>query len=86
MAVKERENVLEWVQEAEKLGAGEILLTSVDQEGTRKGFDRELIREVHVPVIAAGGAGSCQDVIDILPRMPLVVHRYCITISVRYRN
>ena len=69
-------NVLEWVQQAEKLGAGEILLTSVDQEGTRKGFDRDLIREVYkrvrIPVIAAGGAGSCQDVIDILPTVDAV--------------
>ena len=69
-------DVIEWVQEAEKLGAGEILLTSVDQEGTKKGFDQDLIREVHkrvrIPVIAAGGAGACQDVIDILPNVDAV--------------
>jgi cyclase len=55
-----------WVAEAVRLGAGEILLTSVDQEGTGKGFDIELTRRiacaVDVPVIACGGAGSADDV------------------------
>jgi len=55
-----------WVDEAVRLGAGEILLTSVDQEGTGKGFDIELTRRiaqaVDVPVIACGGAGSLEDV------------------------
>jgi cyclase len=47
------------------MGAGEILLTSVDREGTRKGFDIDLIRQVSeaatVPVIASGGMGSIED-------------------------
>lgn len=55
-------DVVAWVQEAESLGIGEILLTSVDQEGTRKGMDTDLIRAVtavvDVPVIASGGAGT----------------------------
>lgn len=55
-------DVAEWVQEAVELGAGEILLTSVDQEGTQKGFDVELCRvvtsAVEVPVILSGGMGS----------------------------
>lgn len=55
-------DVLEWVREAEALGAGEILLTSVDQEGTQAGFDELLVaavrNAVQVPVIASGGAGS----------------------------
>ncbi|MDF1730351.1 MAG: imidazole glycerol phosphate synthase cyclase subunit [Minwuia sp.] len=55
-------DVVEWVQEAEALGIGEILLTSVDREGTRKGLDIDLIRAVtavvDIPVIASGGAGS----------------------------
>lgn len=55
-------DVLEWVREAEALGAGEILLTSVDQEGTQAGFDEALVAAVRtavqVPVIASGGAGS----------------------------
>jgi len=58
-------DVVEWVQEAATLGAGEILLTSVDQEGTKKGFDIELCRAVtavvEVPVILSGGMGSSAD-------------------------
>ena len=49
----------------EKLGAGEILLTSIDQEGTQRGFDLPLIqkvsRSVNIPVIASGGMGSLSD-------------------------
>ncbi len=55
-------DVVAWAERAVKLGAGEILLTSIDQEGTRKGFDIELIRAVNsvvtIPVIASGGMGS----------------------------
>ena len=55
-------DVIEWCRKAVDLGAGEILLTSVDREGTRKGFDLELIaavsRAVAIPIIACGGAGS----------------------------
>lgn len=61
-------NVIEWVTEAVDRGAGEILLTSVDREGTRKGFDVGLLRAVSqsvaVPVIASGGMGSPEDAID----------------------
>jgi|TARA_Y100000814_G_scaffold77956_1_gene50079 cyclase len=60
-------NVLDWVVEAEKLGAGELLLTSVDSEGTRRGFDHELFRQVRslveIPVIGCGGANSPEDII-----------------------
>lgn len=63
-------DVLEWVQEAEQLGAGEILLTSMDADGTKNGFDLELTRAVrdavNVPVIASGGCGSLQDFCDVL--------------------
>lgn len=63
-------DVLDWVTEAESLGAGEILVTSVDVEGTRKGFDRELLRTVRarvsVPVIGCGGAGSARDVTAVI--------------------
>lgn len=59
-------DVLEWCKKAVDLGAGEILLTSVDREGTRKGFDLDLIRAVSrsvpVPIIACGGAGSVEHV------------------------
>ena len=61
-------NVLEWVDRAVNLGVGEILLTSIDKEGTRKGFDLALIRagseRSPVPVIASGGMGSAQDLVD----------------------
>lgn len=58
-------DVVAWVRQAVELGAGEVLLTSVDQEGTRKGFDLPLLREVcaavSVPVIASGGFGQSGD-------------------------
>lgn len=60
-------NVVEWVKKGVALGAGEILLTSVDKEGTRKGFDIALIQavtnEVSVPVIASGGMGKPDDIL-----------------------
>jgi len=53
---------VEWAREAESLGAGEILLTSMDREGTWEGLDLDLVRSVaravNIPVIAHGGAGS----------------------------
>lgn len=56
--------VVEWAQKAEALGAGEILLTSMDRDGTRDGYDLELTRlvseKVNIPVIASGGAGSLE--------------------------
>lgn len=59
--------VLDWIVELESLGAGEIFLTSIDHEGTRKGFDTELIaqcREVSsLPLIAHGGAGAPMDAV-----------------------
>ena len=63
-------DVVDWTRRAVELGAGEILLTSVDQEGTRKGFDVALVRAVStavpVPVIASGGMGSAQDMLEVL--------------------
>lgn len=59
---------LEWIQEAENLGAGEILLTSMDRDGTLKGYDLDLLRTVsemvRIPLIASGGAGSPQHLLD----------------------
>jgi cyclase len=59
-----------WAQEAEQRGAGEILLTSIDADGTREGYDLELTgavaEAVSVPVIASGGAGGAQHVADAL--------------------
>ncbi len=61
-------DVVEWARQSASLGAGEVLLTSVDQEGTRKGFDLELIQAVTetvgIPVIASGGMGSAQHAVD----------------------
>jgi cyclase len=57
-----------WADEVAALGAGEILLTSMDRDGARKGFDlritREIVDRVNVPVIASGGVGSLQDLVD----------------------
>ena len=60
-------DAVEWARECERRGAGEILLTSVDRDGSRDGYDIELTRavadSVNVPVIASGGAGSARDVV-----------------------
>lgn len=65
-------DVIEWVKRGVELGAGEVLLTSVDQEGTRKGFDISLVRavtsEVAVSVIASGGMGVSEHVVDVVQR------------------
>ena len=57
-----------WARQAEETGAGEILLTSIDRDGTLEGYDLDLIRTVssavRIPVIASGGAGKLQDLID----------------------
>jgi cyclase len=59
-------DALEWASRAVELGAGELLVTSVDREGTRKGFEldflRQVTRAVSVPVIACGGAGGAADI------------------------
>ena len=63
-------DVIEWVKRGVSMGAGEILLTSVDREGTRKGFDVELVHavtnEVSVPVIASGGMGKPEDMLEVV--------------------
>jgi len=60
----------DWAAEAVERGAGEVLLTSIDRDGTRSGYDTELTRavadRVAVPVIASGGAGSVSDVVEVL--------------------
>jgi cyclase len=61
-------DVIEWAKQGVSLGAGEILLTSVDREGTRKGFDIDLVRAVtsaiSSPVIASGGMGKPEDAVE----------------------
>ena len=63
-------SAVEWAREAEARGAGEILLTSMDSDGTREGFDCELTaavsEAVQIPVIASGGAGNADHFADVL--------------------
>jgi len=65
-------DALEWAARAEALGAGEILLTSMDTDGTQSGFDCELTaavaRALHIPVIASGGAGSPEHIAEVFER------------------
>jgi cyclase len=62
-------DAVEWAREAEDRGAGEILLTSIDRDGTKAGFDCEMTaavsRAVSIPVIASGGAGSFDHFVDV---------------------
>lgn len=59
-----------WAEEACRLGAGEILFTSMDHDGTRNGYPcdtfRELSRRLTIPIIASGGAGSADDIVEVL--------------------
>ncbi len=63
-------DALSWAKEVESRGAGEILLTSIDRDGTKDGFDQELTRlvcsKVSIPVIASGGCGKIRDFLEIL--------------------
>ena len=65
-------DVSQWAAEVQRRGAGEILITSVDREGTKRGFDDDLFQAVRscvdIPVIGAGGAGSAEHVIQTLSR------------------
>ena len=62
-------DVLQWAKKMETLGAGEILLTSMDKDGTKEGYDIELTRAVtdliNIPVVASGGAGSLKHFYDV---------------------
>lgn len=62
-------DAIEWIRRAERLGAGEVLLTSMDRDGTKAGYDIELTRAVaeavNIPVIASGGAGKPSDFKDV---------------------
>jgi cyclase len=61
-------DTVEWAKQVESLGAGEILLTSMDRDGTKNGFDLEIVRRVseavRIPVIASGGVGNLQHLAD----------------------
>ncbi|MCD7950172.1 MAG: imidazole glycerol phosphate synthase subunit HisF [Erysipelotrichaceae bacterium] len=61
-------DLIEWVKQCEELGAGEILLTSMDKDGTRDGFDIDMLNAVidvvDIPVIASGGCGGKEDIVE----------------------
>jgi imidazole glycerol-phosphate synthase subunit HisF len=63
-------DAIEWAKTVVTRGAGEILLTSIDRDGTKSGYDIELLKrisdEVHVPVVASGGAGNEQQIVEAL--------------------
>lgn len=65
-------DAVRWAKEVERLGAGEILLTSMDKDGTKLGYDIELTRKVsdsiNIPVIASGGAGSLKHLYEVLSK------------------
>lgn len=68
--IRSGKNVLDWVREAEDLGAGEVMIQSVDHDGRQNGFDVELITKVvdhmSIPVIAASGAGSLEQILEVV--------------------
>ncbi|WP_019772208.1 imidazole glycerol phosphate synthase subunit HisF, partial [Streptococcus sobrinus] len=68
-------DLLDWVQEAVQLGAGEILLTSMDKDGTKSGFDLPMLKAVvelvNVPIIASGGAGSLEHMVQVFQETPV---------------
>lgn len=65
-------DLIEWVTRCEQLGAGEVLLTSMDADGTKAGYDIEMLiavcQAVTIPVIASGGCGSIQDIVDVFEK------------------
>ncbi len=62
-------DAIEWAKRAQKLGAGEILLTSIDKDGTKDGYDilltREIVKSISIPVIASGGCGKPDDMVQV---------------------
>lgn len=65
-------DLIQWAQEVVALGAGEILLTSMDKDGTKSGFDLEMLNRVaevvDVPIIASGGAGNIKDIVEVFEK------------------
>lgn len=65
-------DLVEWAKQCEALGAGEILLTSMDKDGTRDGFDIDMLNAVldvvHIPVIASGGCGGIEDIVEVFEK------------------
>lgn len=71
-SINTQKDALQWIKEVQKRGAGEILLTSMDQDGTKEGYDLELLQAVNafaqIPVIASGGAGTKQHCIEAITK------------------
>lgn len=69
-------NALEWIKQGVDMGAGEIVVNSIDTDGVKKGFDIEMLSEVlnivNVPVIASGGAGSIDDFTSLFKTLPTI--------------
>jgi cyclase len=67
-----KKNPVEWCKQLEAMGAGEILLTSIDREGTWSGFDleitKQIVQSVNIPVIANGGAGSIDHIVEVVKK------------------
>ena len=65
-------DAIDWAKKVEKLGAGEILLTSIDRDGTKDGYDIELtqaiVDSVNIPVIASGGCGKPEHMLDVFKK------------------
>lgn len=80
-------DAIEWARRGEELGVGEILLNSMDGDGTKEGFDLELLRAVRaaviIPVIASGGAGKAADFPQPLQPAPMPSWQQVFFTSVR---
>lgn len=65
-------DAIQWAKKAEKLGAGEILLTSIDKDGTKDGYDilltKSIVDSISIPVIASGGCGKPNDMVDVFKK------------------
>ena len=65
---------IEWIKRCVKLGAGEVVVNSIDTDGVKKGFDIEMLKAVceavNVPVIASGGAGGINDFVELFREIP----------------
>ncbi len=68
--------LLDWARECESLGAGELVLNSIDTDGVKKGFDLEMLEAVsdvvNIPVIASGGAGDMEDFAELFTKLPKI--------------
>lgn len=73
---KTNKDALEWVKECQALGAGELMITSMDHDGVQTGFDIDFLKQasqaVDIPIIASGGAGSIQDFVDLFKKTSVV--------------